>query len=322
MSKTKKRLFRPLRASDAHTDGEDRLYKAMWAKARECGPGVRELSASIRVLADSVGRDERNTRPVVDSLIRKLSITIAREQDYRTGAPRRYIVYDYSQISARRRQAGLEWALKNKGIQLLSTQEATVLAQTEVSTSADSYTPVSTPVDTINPTVSTLVNTPDLTPVESVVSTPADSSGLSLKEKTSTGNNIQETPSTAIVRALLESAGHSDDNAAIRLGLACRKKAPDATDDEIIYFIRQQGARFSRMKGIENLMGMLIRQVPLCFEGESFRQYRETVQKQHEAEQQQEIETARDILRNPKGWSEDFHRWARQILEQNAQTRS
>ena len=82
----------------------------------------------MTALARALGRDDRNTRPVVEALIRKLSVAIAREQDSPTGHPRIYFVFAPAEIFARRRRAGLEWAVKNKGIQLLTAGEAAALA--------------------------------------------------------------------------------------------------------------------------------------------------------------------------------------------------
>lgn len=128
LSRTKKRLFRLARPSDAHTDGENRLYTFLWNEGKDHAPMVRLYAGSMSTLAAAMGREDRNTRPLVESLIRKLSIQIAREQDYRTRQPRIYYVFHPSEIEARRRQAGLVWALKNKGIQLLTEAEAAVLA--------------------------------------------------------------------------------------------------------------------------------------------------------------------------------------------------
>jgi hypothetical protein len=127
LREVRKRLFKLNRASDAHTDGEERLYRFMWSQAKEISEGTRALPASVSVLARAVGRDDRNTRPLIESLIRKLSIEIAKSQDFRTGSPRVYYVYDYPEIQRRRVERGLEWALKNKGIQLLTGEEASQL---------------------------------------------------------------------------------------------------------------------------------------------------------------------------------------------------
>jgi hypothetical protein len=131
LSRSKKRLFRPQRPADAHTDGENRLYQFMWENAQPHAPGVRVYCGSMTSLARALGRDDRNTRPLIEALLRKFSIQIARDQDFKTGHPRMYFVFDYSEIALRRHKAGLEWALKNKGIQLLTASEAAAMAADE-----------------------------------------------------------------------------------------------------------------------------------------------------------------------------------------------
>jgi hypothetical protein len=109
-----------------------------------------------------------------------------------------------------------------------------------------------------------------------------------------------EQPSTSaasvIVQALRETLGHADDNAVLRITRDCRDKAPDATNEEIAYFIRQQGNRVARMKEISNPMGFIIKQVPLCFEGESLRQHREMVRSLSKAEEGDDRVRAETIL--------------------------
>jgi hypothetical protein len=141
LSRSKKRLFRPQRPADAHTDGENRLYQFMWENAQPHAPGVRVYCGSMTSLARALGRDDRNTRPLIEALLRKFSIQIARDQDFKTGHPRMYFVFDYSEIALRRNKAGLEWALKNKGIQLLTASEAAAMAADEA---------VRTPLETMS----------------------------------------------------------------------------------------------------------------------------------------------------------------------------
>lgn len=57
ISSVGKRLFRPKRPSDAHTDGEDRLYKVMWAGSTRSDSNVRIYSASVAALARAMGRE-------------------------------------------------------------------------------------------------------------------------------------------------------------------------------------------------------------------------------------------------------------------------
>lgn len=124
LARVKKRLFQPSYPAQAHTDGEDRLYRFMWQEGREHSPLVRVYAGSMARLARAMGRDERNTRPLVEALIRKLAIQIARDQNFSSKDPRVYYVFDEAEVAARRRQAGLVWAVKNKGIQLIGDDEA------------------------------------------------------------------------------------------------------------------------------------------------------------------------------------------------------
>jgi hypothetical protein len=308
LPKSKKRLFRPQRPSDAHTDGEDRLYQFMWQNGRKHAIGVRLYSGSMTTLAKALGRDDRNTRPLIESLARKLSIAIAKEQDYRTGHPRMYFVYDYSEIGTRRKKAGLEWAVKNKGIQLLTVSEAAVLAASDVSTPVDTG-PVETDTGPVETVETTAVQTPVFTPVQS--------SHLPYWRNVFEKPTQESSTSDLIVATLMQSTGTTDDDAARRIVMKCREKASDASDEEIAYFIRTQADRIRRMRNIENPIGLLITQVPRCFEGESFRQFREAERQRHEAEakQYEEMRVQWHRILNDASASIEDRQWASKMLE-------
>ncbi|MDQ2840747.1 MAG: hypothetical protein M3Y72_06855 [Acidobacteriota bacterium] len=72
-----------------------------------------------------------------------------------------------------------------------------------------------------------------------------------------------------------EELGPIDDAAARRILESCYQQAPDATDEELEHFVRLQAARVRNSKRVENPIGLLIAQIPKCFEGESFRYFRE-----------------------------------------------
>jgi hypothetical protein len=285
LSRTKKRLFRPVRPSDGHTDGEDRLYQFMWERGQKHQPGVRLFGGSMRVLAQALGRDARNTRPLVESLIRKLSLQIARETDFR--GSRWYYVFDYAEISRRRRQAGLEWALKNKGIQLLTAAEASALVAADaVSTPVETTPPVLTPVNTLD-LEPTPVKTSVSTAVARPVSTPVKTSLI--KKRNSKENLIGETTTTTrlLAEALRPVFGLVDAEALERIAAGARQAAPDARDEEIVVIAAEQARRIVRLKGIDNPLGLLIRQLPKCFTSESFRLFRQAEQQRREAERAQ-----------------------------------
>jgi hypothetical protein len=56
----------------------------------------------------------------------------------------------------------------------------------------------------------------------------------------------------------------------------CREKAPDATDEEIVYFLRQKAELIFRMGTVKSPVAFLSTAVPRCLEGDSLRLLRET----------------------------------------------
>jgi hypothetical protein len=116
-----------------------------------------------------------------------------------------------------------------------------------------------------------------------------------------------------IAQTLQQAIGTAEDDVARRLITECRRRAGDATIDEISEFLEQK-ARFAvRNPQIRNPTGFLLTAVPLCFQGESFRIFR---QGREEAKRQEKAEmdrVARMILDDPQS-SDDDRNWARGIL--------
>jgi hypothetical protein len=319
LASIKKRLFRPNRPSDAHTDGEDRLYQFMWENGQRHNRGVRLFAGSMALLGRAIGRDPRNTRPLIETLVRKLSIQIAREENFATRQPRVYFVFDYSEIAQRRRRAGLEWAVKNKGIQLLTAEQAASMIQsdlvsTPVDTSGIELTPVdttpslSTPVKRRNSPVSTPVQRPESTRVHCPVSTAVNTASPPYRRNQFENPTGETTPSTivaAVVAVLRNCLGEADDDLAKRIVAGCQAVASDATADEISHFIRFDAALFRR-GNINNPAGFLVRQVPRHFEGESFRQFREEEHRRREAERKRHELEEQELRRI----EEEFRRMA------------
>jgi hypothetical protein len=70
--------------------------------------------------------------------------------------------------------------------------------------------------------------------------------------------------------------------AARRILESCYQQAPDATLEELEHFVRLQASRVRKSKRVENPIGLLSAQIPKCFEGESFRQFREAEKRKRE----------------------------------------
>lgn len=135
---------------------------------------------------------------------------------------------------------------------------------------------------------------------------------------TSIGKNTSQntTTTTALVAAIHEAMGRTDDDAAERIAEACRKATPGITDEEIAHFIRQEGPALRRNRALDNPMGVLIRHIPRCCRGESLRLYREAVRAERDRNRRQIdewLEDARAILANPDASAMD-RAWAEDIL--------
>jgi hypothetical protein len=122
--------------------------------------------------------------------------------------------------------------------------------------------------------------------------------------------------SSLVGQALQATLGHTDDDAVGRIVTSCQLVCEDATEEEIVYFIRQHAPRFQRMKQIDNPMGMLIRHLPKCFVGEAFQTFRNLERQRREAETARQAEfhaNQQRVLDDPES-SEEDKQWARQIL--------
>ena len=110
--------------------------------------------------------------------------------------------------------------------------------------------------------------------------------------------------------------GHVDDGAVRLIVTGCRQVRPDATEDEIVHFIGVNAQRFRKMPSVENPMGMLIRYLPKCFEGESFERYREAERQRREAEaaEQAAFEAEQHRILEDPNTSEEEKEWARRML--------
>lgn len=98
-----------------------------------------------------------------------------------------------------------------------------------------------------------------------------------------------------------------------RLITECRRRAPDATVEEISEFVQQKAAFAMRNPQIRNPSGFLITPVPRCFEGESFQIFRKSREEAKRREKAELQRIAMTILDAPESSDEDRN-WAHAIL--------
>ena len=304
-----KKLYRCQLAQDGHSHTEEALYQILWRSGRPESEDTRLTIMGYGEMAGRVRLSFNNTKNACQRLIAKLALEeVAREiSDQRVG--KTYRIYSYRAILERRKECGMEWVIRNKGVEFV--------------------TPTAAPVSSITGTLPD-IDTVSITGRESLsISGRGTGSITGTLLENSSRESIRESSSsaperTALVQALAE-YGHPDDDVAGLLLARCRSAVPDCTADEVIHFVHQKGAlvRQDRSRKIANAMGFLLTAVPKCFSGESFGQYREQERRRREEErvvrerQQAEIEQWRReqeaVLADPLA-SEEDKRFARETL--------
>lgn len=119
-----------LTARDGHSPTEHLIYSVMWAVGRPEAPredAPRLVQMSQPELARRVGITERNLRIAIVRLIEKLAIEEVAGYTKDTKAPRIYRVFSEGEIVQRRRDAGLVWVIRRKGVQFVSVGEGNSL---------------------------------------------------------------------------------------------------------------------------------------------------------------------------------------------------
>lgn len=308
-----KKIYRCVLAQDGHSHGEEALYQVLWKAGKSESDDTRTISIGYGEMSKRIRLSFNNTKSTCQRLIQKLALEeIAQELSHqRIG--KTYRVFSYRAILERRRSKGMEWVIKSKGVEFVLPIEFT--SQSIAGT---------LPVTDISGTL----------PAKDTVSiTGRDSLSISGRGSMSiTGplldNSFREvsrellTSSSTVVATALSEYGVIDDDAVQIILTECRRHAPDATPEEIAYFIRQKGRVVANGK-IDNPIGFLIVYVPKCFIGESLQIYRDQERRRREAAEQETAEAnawvaehrrqQEEILDNPDA-SEEDKQWARRLL--------
>jgi hypothetical protein len=293
---------RAVLAQDGHSSGEEMLYQSLWNSryTRQESKETRLVTIGWKAMAKLARLTPRNTRRNCQSLIDKLAVEQLSEENSRESIGRTYRLFSYKAILERRRAAGLEWVTRSRGV---------VFVPAPVKAAAPAATGREMP---------SKANAGDVGGTKPGVDIAPDAKRVPGAER-DTGSQNSDT----IVRTLREYLPDVDDASVLALVDACRQKAPDASPEEINYFVRIKADLMQRMGTVKSPMGFLKTSVPRCFEGESFRQFREAEVKRREAAalrdaaQEEELrrfqEEQRAILEDPKS-SEEERRFARNYL--------
>jgi hypothetical protein len=307
------RIYPARTAQDGHSLGEQAVYYALWSAGDPETAESRLVSIGYERLAEAARLHWTNVKKNLRTLEAKLAIEAIAPENSGQRIGKTYRVYSYRAILERRRNAGLVWYRRTKGVQLLTSEQADAHSLSILHTlgeplSARPSHPLRDP-RTVSLGESHRPSLSDShTPLETI---------RKPEETASSELSVQ------LVEAVREAAGLADDDGIRTLVRLCRQRAPDAADYEIAHFVRLKARQALRTGNVANLTGFLHAAVPRCFEGEAFRQFRRAEQQRRELERQQkaafEAENARfraeqqAVLANPLSTPEQ-RRLARVLL--------
>jgi len=259
-------------AQDGHSLGEEAIYQILW-KLGSPEDSSPQSARTVEVGAAEIGlranMAKKNVRQNLSRLFEKLAIEVLEEFHTVTSKPRRYRVYSYRQILERRRAAGLEFVLRNKGV-VFCTESGNEIDLSRKNERA--------PGDESSPR-------PATSKQQRLVERRLKS--LAPPVQTGVDHEISQ------ICELVCRHWPMDEDAARQLLAACRQVQPDARLDEILFFLGEKIGRVLQSRGIVNPVGLLLATVPRSFAGSSFASFRlarDSKQQMREAEERRRVE--------------------------------
>jgi hypothetical protein len=302
----KKPLHKCVRAQDGHSHIEQDVYATLWRHGQDdpTHPDFRLSTVGHAVISRESRVHERNVTVIINRLIQKRAIEVAKHEVSDQRIARTYRIFSYAEILRKRKAAGLEWVIRGRGIEFVAPETGTPIfsiAKRKRVTAPD----VNTPSDAV-----TLKSQIKLTTGEGDGATPGDSPDVTspdpdgvtpsllvrsrnlLRNKTKKTQNQQTTTtfSSSEVLEALNQFAFTDQSAANQLISDCQAYVPDATPGEICEFIKEKGKIITGSSNIQNPIGFLLVTVPKCFAGEAFLVYRQ--KRQRATDQQRENQRA------------------------------
>jgi hypothetical protein len=265
------KIRRCVLAQDGHSLGEEAIYQILWKLGRPEGGnpnGARMICIGAADIGMRANMAKKNVRQNLSRLYEKLAIEVTEDFETVSSKPRTYRVYSYKQILERRRAAGLEYVLRNKGVVFCTEEGREIdLARRNETTPGDETTP--------RPAISKRQRQ-----VERRISILAQA-----EPKLSDELEARE---LAAISAALNAHWTVDEEAAAQMLRGCRQVRSDARVDEIVFFIREKVELIRANHKITNPTGLLLATVPKSFAGKSFEAFRERFERQRSlAEEEQ-----------------------------------
>jgi hypothetical protein len=259
------RLRQARSVQDAHTSAENLLLQTMWKKAAPENDSSRLLKAGLSELSRWTGAHKTSCRDHLRSLTQKLAIeeveTFSAVPGSAEGA-RTYRIFSFDRILERRRIANFTHVVRTGAVHFVDPQTGVRLL----------------PGRNLLPGGSLpggAGSSQGREPGSSLPPGPGSNQHpLNKKEQESLITTSSSGAPALVANAILTAFGFVDDDAISLIVRRCREKAPDATQEEIAELAAFQCRRIAKIRNVGNPVGLLIDQVPRCFEGEPFARYR------------------------------------------------
>jgi DNA-binding MarR family transcriptional regulator len=310
-----KRIQRALTVQDGHTIAEQLLYQALWSarESRRETDDTRVICGGFDRLAEMTNLHWSTVKRNLRGLEQKLALETIADEDCNARLGRTYRIFSYSAILKRRRAAGMEWVFRGRVVEFVPPPPGAAAISEDTVCSEDTVSSEHT---------GTVCS-------EHTVTVSSEDTDTVCSEHTPLGNIRNTTRNTSssnipfLVEIARQYAPGTDDDALRTLIQNCRKRQSDATEEEIAHFIHLKGELARSLTTVKNPLGFLLESVPKCFEGESFRRFREgRVAVRQEAEEEKQywerfLAEQRAILNDPAA-SEEDRAFARKLLGEDS----
>jgi len=113
------RIRKCMATHDGHSLGEEVLYQALWKAASAESAGTRSIVIGWRGMSQLCRMTPKNCKINTQRLIRKLALEVLSPYNTPESIGTTYRVYSDESILRRRREAGLEWVVRSRGVEFV-----------------------------------------------------------------------------------------------------------------------------------------------------------------------------------------------------------
>jgi hypothetical protein len=119
------RIRRCAATHDGHSLGEEVLYQALWKAAQAESDELRTIVIGWRGMSQLCRMTPKNCKINTQRLIRKLALEVLSPYNTPESIGTTYRVYSDQAILRRRREAGLEWVVRSRGVDFVDPATGT-----------------------------------------------------------------------------------------------------------------------------------------------------------------------------------------------------